>query len=425
MYGVCTADVRRSPRGRPNSASPSSHWHTHSPAPSPRRHSDQDEVLRLRAALRAEEKRADQAEQGEQALYEGFPALRELSRFESQVPSLRGSGTLHQIPALAIRWTHDTFDGRSIFLHGKHKGKSIYQLADKLFRDDSAVEDLDAPLDNIVRYEGKLYSLRNRRATVFAMVQGTRRDKLMRVPCHLFDLGCGERDSEGELIDRHFWKAYTGRVSEGRCIDLRWMGHGQNLPLNDKAPLFGNAAPCKGLPTRGTLYEEKVHAFGRRHPEMGGLPPGQNDLECQLVSFAASLASVAKLFQSLRVSPNIFNFDCWLWVSGASFFPAVIAACMLSIHLASSSLCLFLCVFAHLSDSFSSSPSSSSESPTALQSTESRYLPNSVVGCTAPEFSSAFSQEFSECTPFRVRLFPFLFVLAPSPVFYLLSSSKG
>ena len=36
---------------------------------------------------------------------------------------------------------------------------------DKLFRDDSAVEDLDAPLD-IVRYEGKLYSLRNRRATV-------------------------------------------------------------------------------------------------------------------------------------------------------------------------------------------------------------------------------------------------------------------
>ena len=34
-----------------------------------------------------------------------------------------------------------------------------------MFRDDSAVEDLDAPLD-IVRYEGKLYSLRNRRATV-------------------------------------------------------------------------------------------------------------------------------------------------------------------------------------------------------------------------------------------------------------------
>ena len=33
--------------------------------------------------------------------------------------------------------------------------------------DDSAVEDFDAPLD-IVRYEGKLYSLRNRRATVFS-----------------------------------------------------------------------------------------------------------------------------------------------------------------------------------------------------------------------------------------------------------------
>ena len=58
---------------------------------------------------------------------------------------------------------------------------------DKLFRDDSAVEDLDAPLD-IVRYEGKLYSLRNRRATVFSMVQGTRRDKLVNVPCRLFDL---------------------------------------------------------------------------------------------------------------------------------------------------------------------------------------------------------------------------------------------
>jgi hypothetical protein len=35
-------------------------------------------------------------------------------------------------------------------------------------------------------------------------------------------------------IDGHFWKAYTGRASEGRRIDLRWMQHGQNLPLNGR-----------------------------------------------------------------------------------------------------------------------------------------------------------------------------------------------
>ena len=85
-----------------------------------------------------------------------MPALRELRSFQShELPSLQGAGTLASIPVLAIRWTHDTIDGRSIFLHGRHQGQSIYKLVDQVFRGNMPIEDLDAPLD-IVRYEGKL-----------------------------------------------------------------------------------------------------------------------------------------------------------------------------------------------------------------------------------------------------------------------------
>ena len=49
----------------------------------------------------------------------------------------------------------------------------------------------------------------------WSMVQGTRRDELMRIPCRLFDLGCRERDSEGDFIDTKFWEAYTTRAIVG------------------------------------------------------------------------------------------------------------------------------------------------------------------------------------------------------------------
>ena len=41
------------------------------------------------------------------------------------------------------------------------------------WRGNMPIEDLDAPFD-IVRYEGKLYSLRNRRTPAFSMVNGAR-----------------------------------------------------------------------------------------------------------------------------------------------------------------------------------------------------------------------------------------------------------
>ena len=203
-----------------------------------------------------------------EALHEAVPALRDLQRFLSQeLPSLHGSGTLHQIPVLAIRWTHDTIDGRGIFLHGEYKAQSIYKLVDSIFRGEKAIEELDEPLD-IVRYEGNLYCLRNRRCTAFSLVQGTRRDELVQVPCHLFDLGRGERDSQGEDVDRKFWKAFTGQSSKGRRIELRWMGHQQNLPLHNHAPLFGVAPLLKGLPASGSRYEQQVRSLHTRHPEM-------------------------------------------------------------------------------------------------------------------------------------------------------------
>ena len=41
---------------------------------------------------------------------------------------------------------------------------------------------VDNPLD-VVRYDGELYSLRNRRHTAFSVAQATERDELMRIPC--------------------------------------------------------------------------------------------------------------------------------------------------------------------------------------------------------------------------------------------------
>ena len=49
-------------------------------------------------------------------------------------------------------------------------------------RGEMAADDLDDPLD-VVRYDGELYSLRNRRHTAFSVAQATERDELMRIPC--------------------------------------------------------------------------------------------------------------------------------------------------------------------------------------------------------------------------------------------------
>ena len=59
----------------------------------------------------------------------------------------------HRHPDVRRRWLRPT------------RRRAAATPEDKRISTDSAVEDLDAPLD-IVRYEGKLYSLRNRRATV-------------------------------------------------------------------------------------------------------------------------------------------------------------------------------------------------------------------------------------------------------------------
>ena len=100
------------------------------------------------------------------------------------------------------------------------------------------------------------------------MLQGTRRDELLRVPCRLYDLYQYERDSQGQPVDRSFWKAFTGHESGGQRVKLKWLPHGVNKPLHNGAPLFGIGAPLQGMPAGGTRYQQQVLAVHRRHPEM-------------------------------------------------------------------------------------------------------------------------------------------------------------
>ena len=68
----------------------------------------------------------------------------------------------------------------------------------------------------------------------WSMVQGTRRDELMRIPCRLFDLGCRERDSEGDFIDTKFWEAYTTRAIVGTTTGRRRRRRAGRALRNDR-----------------------------------------------------------------------------------------------------------------------------------------------------------------------------------------------
>ena len=126
---------------------------------------------------------------------------------------------------------------------------------------------MDDALD-VVGHEGKLYSLRNRRQTAFSMLQAARRDELIRIPCRLFDLERGEIDSQGTPVDRSFWRAFSGRTSDGQRVELKWMPHRVNVPMHHGAPLFGVGAPFLGVNAANTGHQPQVRALHQRHTEM-------------------------------------------------------------------------------------------------------------------------------------------------------------
>ena len=126
---------------------------------------------------------------------------------------------------------------------------------------------MDDALD-VVGHEGKLYSLRNRRQTAFSMLQAARRDELIRIPCRLFDLERGEIDSQGSPVDRSFWRAFSGRTSDGQRVELKWMPHRVNVPMHHGAPLFGVGAPLLSVNAASTRHQQQVRALHQRQPQM-------------------------------------------------------------------------------------------------------------------------------------------------------------
>ena len=73
--------------------------------------------------------------------------------------------------------------------HDEHANQSMYKLLDQLFRGTKTLRDLE-PLD-VVRRDGDLFALRNRRQTILSMLQGAFRTELIKVPLRIYDLGSG------------------------------------------------------------------------------------------------------------------------------------------------------------------------------------------------------------------------------------------
>ena len=83
------------------------------------------------------------------------------------------------MPVATIRFTHDTIYSR----HAFKNGDSVFKLLDDLHRGHRQLQDLE-PLDACY-YEGKLWSMSNRRLVVLLWYQSMHRDKTILAPCHL------------------------------------------------------------------------------------------------------------------------------------------------------------------------------------------------------------------------------------------------
>ena len=128
-------------------------------------------------------------------VFELLPHLRDLERLNIaalsvvplDTPQSEARSTL--LPVSAIRFTHDTIDGRATFMHDengqdKHVGDrtSIYQTLDELWRGRVKPEDLP-PLE-VVLCDGKLWSMNNRRLADLKF-QALSQHETVRVTCIL------------------------------------------------------------------------------------------------------------------------------------------------------------------------------------------------------------------------------------------------
>ena len=152
---------------------------------------------------------------------------------------------------MSIRWSHDTVDSRACFAHDAHAGQSMYKLLDQVWRGVKRVSDFE-PMD-VVRHEGKIYTLRNRRHTVFSMLQRACRDILVMMPVRLYDRG------DYKWVEDKFTSTFTTRSRDGLGIRLKSFEHGANVAMHQGAPAFG-------VNIGGSHWEQQVMKLADQHP---------------------------------------------------------------------------------------------------------------------------------------------------------------
>jgi hypothetical protein len=188
-------------------------------------------------------------------VFDLLPHLRDLERLNIaqlhvvplDAPRSEVRSTL--LPVSAIRFTHDTVDGRAIFLHdeaGQSKPlddrHSIYQTLDQLWR--GCVKPEDLPALEVVLCDGKLWSLSNRRLADLKMLQMLQQQQTVWVACVL----------RPPSHPKFRWAKTTD--TDGLSIRLSCIG--DNIPFHMGAPAFNQAAQA----TNG------LKRLVRKHPEV-------------------------------------------------------------------------------------------------------------------------------------------------------------
>jgi hypothetical protein len=154
-----------------------------------------------------------------------------LSVVPLDTPQSELRSTLLQVSA--IRFTHDTIDGRAIFMHDESGHKkhvddrtSIYQTLDELWR--GRVKPGDLPPLEVVLCDGKLWSINNRRLADLKMFQALSQHETVWVTCTLRPPNHPKfRPSKTTQTD--------GLSIRLRCVD-------RNIPFHMDALAFNQAA---------------------------------------------------------------------------------------------------------------------------------------------------------------------------------------
>ena len=102
------------------------------------------------------------------------------------------------IPVPLLRWTHSGIDSQMIFAHDAREGRSVYETTNQLWRGEITTRDI-TPLE-AVYYDGKLWSLSNRRLAALKMYQALSHDVIW-VRCVLRNEQCQKFDRASTTLN--------------------------------------------------------------------------------------------------------------------------------------------------------------------------------------------------------------------------------